>query len=101
MASYVFCRVCDERHDTYDKALADLAGMVRDERYYTQHETPPKIMRRTPMVGVGARGGRGLFVMGDTAGLSRESLTEESAEQAPNQNHLGGAIYGADYEEVF
>ena len=74
MASYVFCRVCDERHDTYDKALADLTGLVRDERYYTQHDTPPKIMRRTPMVGVGARGGRGLFVMGTCAGLSWEPL---------------------------
>lgn len=26
MASYVFARVCDERHDTYDKALEDLTG---------------------------------------------------------------------------
>jgi len=102
MASYVFCRVCDERHDTYDKALADLTGLVRDERYYTQHDTPPKIMRRTPMVGVGARGGRGLFVMGTCAGLSWEPLGEEDR---PYQHRIeviwDGAIYGADYDEVF
>jgi hypothetical protein len=49
VASYVFCR-------------------VRDERYYKRNETPPKIMRRTPMVGVGARGGTGLFAAKSGAG---------------------------------
>ena len=102
MASYVFCRVCDERHDTYEKALSDLTGMVQDERYYSRHETPPKIMRRTPMVGVGAHGGRGLFVMGACAGLSWERLAEEDL---PYQHRIeviwDGAIYGADYDEVF
>ena len=70
MASYVFCRVCDERHDSYENALRYLTELVTDERYYTRHETPPKIMRRTPMIGVGAHGGRGLFVMGTCAGLA-------------------------------
>src|SRR3954451_24691150 len=78
MASYVFCRVCDERHDTYEKALQDLRDMVRDERYYTRNDTPPKIMRRTPMVGIGAHGGRGLFVMGACARLRWERLGKEN-----------------------
>lgn len=102
MASYVFCRVCDERHDTYDKALKDLTGLVRDERYYTRNETPPKIMRRTPMVGIGAHGGRGLFVMGACAGLRWEGLSDD---HLPYRHRIeviwDGAIYGADYEAVF
>lgn len=102
MASYVFCRVCDERHDTSEKALRDLRGLVRDERYYTQHDRPPKIMRRTPMVGVGARGGRGLFVTGTCAGFSWEPLGEEDL---PYRHRIqviwDGAIYRADYDEVF
>jgi hypothetical protein len=102
MASYVFCRVCDERHDTYDKALADLTGLVRDERYYTRNETPPRIMRRTPMIGIGAHGGRGLFVMGLCAGLRWEALTDQ---HLPYRHRIeviwDGAIYRADYDAVF
>ena len=37
MASYVFCRVCDERHESYEKALRYLTGLVTDERYDTRH----------------------------------------------------------------
>jgi hypothetical protein len=102
VASYVFCRVCDERHDSYEKALEDLTGLVRDERYYTRNESPPKIMRRTPMVGIGSHGGRGLFVMGACAGLDWESLGEEDL---PYRHRIeviwDGAIYGADYDGVF
>ena len=36
MASYVFARICDERHHTYEHALEDIAGLVEAERYYTQ-----------------------------------------------------------------
>ena len=53
MASYVFARICDERHFTYELALEDITGLITDERYYTRNESPPKIMRRTPMVGIG------------------------------------------------
>lgn len=102
MASYVFCRVCDERHDTYDKALKDLTGLVRDERYYTRNETAPKIMRRTPMVGIGAHGGRGLFLRGVCTGLRWAPLTED---HLPYRHRIevvwDGAIYRADYDEVF
>ena len=102
MASYVFCRVCDERHGTYARALDYLAGLVRDERYYTRNETPPKIMRRTPRVGVGARGGRGLFVIGTCAGLRWERLGENDL---PYRHRIeviwDGAIYGANYDTVF
>ena len=48
MASYVFARICDERHQTYERALDYIADLVEEERYYTRHEPPPKIMRRTP-----------------------------------------------------
>jgi hypothetical protein len=40
MASYVFCRACDERHDSYEQALADLTAFVQAERYYTRHDSP-------------------------------------------------------------
>jgi integrase len=90
MASYVFCRVCDERHDSYEKALRYLTGLVTDERYYTRHETPPKIMRRTPMIGVGAHGGRGLFVMGACAGLRWQPLGPEDLPYLqPDRGDLG------------
>ena len=73
--------------------------MVRDERYYTRNETPPKIMRRTPMIGIGANGGRGLFVMGACAGLRWEPLGEDDL---PYRHRIeviwDGAIYRADYE---
>ncbi len=48
MASYVFARICDERHISYEVALEDISGLITDELYYTRNETPPKIMRRTP-----------------------------------------------------
>lgn len=102
MASYVFCRVNDERHGTYEKALADFVDLVQDERYLTRNETPPKIMRRTPMVGIGAHGGRGLFVMGACAGLRWERL---GSEDLPYLHRIeviwDGVIYRADYEQVF
>jgi hypothetical protein len=84
------------------RALDYLAGLVHDGRYYTRKETPPKIMRRTPMVGVGARGGRGLFVIGTCAGLRWERLGENDL---PYRHRIevtwDGAIYGADYDTVF
>ena len=102
MASYVFCRVNDERHDAYTNALADMVALVQHERYYTRHETPPKIMRRTPMVGIGSHGGRGLFVMGACAGLRWEPL---GPEDLPYQHRIeviwDGAIYRAGYDDVF
>lgn len=102
MASYVFCRVNDERHGTYEKALEDLRGMVQTERYYTRNETGPRIMRRTPMVGVGSHGGRGLFLMGACAGLAWEPLPEDFL---PYRHRIeviwDGAIYRADYPHVF
>jgi hypothetical protein len=102
VASYVFCRVCDERHDPYEKALEYLTGLVEDERYYTRKDTPPKIMRRTPMVGVGAHGGRGLFLLGACAGLDWENLGDSTL---PYRHRIeviwDGAIYAADYDEVF
>jgi hypothetical protein len=101
VASYVFCPVCDERHDTYEKALEDVTGLVREERYYTQHHAPPKIMRRTPMVGIGSHGGRGLFVMGVCAGLDWERLDENDLPYRYRIEVIwDGAIYGADYDEV-
>lgn len=76
--------------------------MVHEERYYTRHESPPKIMRRTPMVGIGSHGGRDLFVMGACAGLDWEPLGEENL---PYRHRIegiwDGAIYGADYDAVF
>ena len=102
MASYVFCRVCDERHDTYEKAIRDLEDLVGADQYYTRNATSPKIMRRTPMVGVGSHGGRGLFLMGACAGLDWEDLGETSL---PYRHRIeviwDGAIYAADYAEVF
>lgn len=102
MASYVFARVCDERHDTYDRALKDLADLVEAERYYTRSETPPKIMRRTPMVGIGSHGGRGLFLLGMCAGWDWEDLGDDAL---PYRHRIeiiwDGAIYAASYQEVF
>jgi hypothetical protein len=102
VASYVFCRVCDERHTTRAVALEDLKGIVLEERYFTRSETPPKIMRRTPMVGIGAHGGRGLFLLGYCAGLRWHPL---GPDDAPYRHRVeviwDGAIYAADYDHVF
>lgn len=101
MASYVFARVCDERHQTRDQALDDIVGLVRDDRYYTRNETPPKIMRRTPMIGIGSHGGRGLFIVGHCAGLDWEALAED---HWPYRHRIevlwAGAVYAADYNQV-
>jgi len=102
MASYVFARICDERHHSYELALADVAGLVAAERYYTRRESPPKIMRRTPIVGVGSHGGRGLFTLGVCAGFAWENLGEDAL---PYRHRIeviwDGAIYRADYDSVF
>jgi hypothetical protein len=75
---------------------------VRDERYYTRHDPAPKIMRRTPMVGVGAHGGRGLFVMGACAGLRWEPLGPEDEPYLHRIEVIwDGAINRADYDCVF
>jgi hypothetical protein len=102
VASYVFCRVCDERHDTYARALDDLTDLVRAERYYTRNETAPKIMRRTPMVGIGSHGGRGLFLLGACAGLAWENLDDGALPYRHRTEVIwDGAIYAADYYAVF
>ena len=76
--------------------------MVGEERYYTRNETPPKIMRRTPMVGVGSHGGRGLFLLGACAGLDWEELGEDALPYRYRIEVIwDGAIYGAAYEQVF
>jgi hypothetical protein len=102
VASYVFCRVCDDRHDTYVRARDDMTGLVEAERYYTRNARPPKIMRRTPMVGIGSHGGRGLFLLGVCAGLKWERL---DASSLPYRHRIeviwDGAIYAADYATVF
>lgn len=102
MASYVFARICDERHQSRELALDDIAGLVTAERYYTRNETPPKIMRRTPMIGIGSHGGRGLFTLGVCSGLTWEELGLESL---PYRHRIeviwDGAIYAADYATVF
>ena len=101
MASYVVARVCDERHTTRELALKDMKSLARDGWYYTRYEKPPKIMKRTPMVGIGAHGGRGLFLLGHCAGLRWEPLTEDSW---PYTHRVAvvwdGAVYGAKYDEV-
>ena len=101
MASYVFARICDERHQTYELALDYIAGLVDAERYYTRHEPPPKIMRRTPMVGIGSHEGRGLFTLGVCAGFAWEDLGED---WLPYRHRIeviwDGAIYAADYSSV-
>jgi hypothetical protein len=102
MASYVFARVCDEQHQTRSQALHAIIRLVEDERYYTRNERPPKIMRRTPMIGIGSHGGRGLFVVGHCAGLNWERLDER---YRPYLHRIAvlwsGAIYEANYDEVF
>jgi hypothetical protein len=102
MASYVFARICDERHHSYELALEDIVGLVAAERYYTRNETPPKIMRRTPMVGIGSRGGRGLFMLGVCSGLAWEDLGQDAL---PYRHRIeviwNGALYRADYATVF
>jgi hypothetical protein len=101
MASYVFARICGERHHTYELALDYIAGLVEAERYYTRHEAPPKIMRRTPMVGIGSHGGLGLFTLGVCAGLAWENLGEDLL---PYRHRIeviwDGAIYAADDSSV-
>jgi hypothetical protein len=101
MASYVFARVNDERRRTREQALEDLAGLIRDEYYYTRNERAPKIMRRTPMIGIGSHGGRGLFILGHCAGYDWEPLTEDFL---PYRHRIDviwdGAIYAADYDTV-
>lgn len=101
MASYVFARVNDERHRTREQALEDLVGLVRDEHYYTRRATPPKIMRRTPMIGIGCHGGRGLFVLGHCAGFAWERLSDD---YLPYEHRIDvmwdGAVYAADYDAV-
>lgn len=101
MASYVFARICDERHRTREDALADVVQLVRDEYYYTRNEAPPKIMRRTPMIGIGGYGGRGLFILGHCAGLDWEQLPDG---YRPYLHRIAviwdGAVYGGDYDRV-
>jgi hypothetical protein len=102
MASYVFARICDERHPSYELALAYITGLVAAERYYTRHESPPKIMRRPPVVGIGSHGGRGLFTLGVCANFAWEELGEDAL---PYRHRIeviwDGAIYRADYDPVF
>lgn len=102
MASYVFARICDERHSTYEVALEDISSLIKDELYYTRNDTPPRIMRRTPMVGIGSHGGRGLFTLGVCAGLDWEDLGNKAL---PYRHCIeviwDGAIYRADYASVF
>ncbi len=76
MASYVFARICDERRQTYERALDYIADLVEEERYYTRHEPPPKIMRRTPMVGIGSHEGRGLFTLACVPGSPGRTSTK-------------------------
>jgi hypothetical protein len=102
MASYVFARICDERHESRQEALNAIVGLVENERYYTRNKTPPRIMRRTPMIGIGSHGGRGLFIVGHCAGLKWEPLPPESL---PYRHRIeviwDGAIYEVDYDYVF
>lgn len=76
--------------------------MVEAERYYTRNETPPKIMRRTPVVGIGSHGGRGLFLLGTCAGLDWEDLGDSAL---PYRHRIeviwDGAIYAAAYGDFF
>lgn len=102
MASYVFVRICDERHQTYELAVDYIAdSLVEEERYYTRHEPPPKIMRRTPIVGIGSHEGRGLFTLGVCAGFAWEELDEDLL---PYRHRIeviwDGAVYAADYSSV-
>ena len=101
MASYVFARVCDERHPTRDDALDDIVQLVRNDQYYTRNETPPNIMRRTPMIGIGSHGGRGLFIRGHCSGLDWEDLGDD---YLPYRHRIDviwdGAIYGIDYDRA-
>ena len=89
------------RHQTYELALDYNAGLVEAERYHTRHEPPPKIMRRTPMVGIGSHEGRGLFTLGVCAGFAWEDLGED---WLPYRHRIeviwDGAIYAADYSSV-
>lgn len=59
-------------------------------------------MRRTPVVGIGSHGGRGLFTLGVCAGFAWEELGEDAL---PYRHRIeviwDGAIYRADYDSVF
>lgn len=59
-------RACSRRDD----------GPDRGRPCYTGHETLPKIMRRTLIVGVGGGEGRGVFTLRVCAGLEWEVLDE-------------------------
>jgi hypothetical protein len=100
VSNYVLVRVNDERHKTRADALNDLAGLVREDHYYTRRETPPQIMKGTPIIGIGSYGGRGLFVLGQCAGLDWESLPED--DWWPYLHRIDvtwdGSIYEVDYD---
>lgn len=101
MASYVFARICDERHKTRALALADMIELVKADQYYTRKETPPKIMRRTPMIGIGSHGGRGLYILGHCAATEWEKLDSESLPYRHRIEVLWeGVIYSANELDV-
>jgi len=101
MADYAFCRLCDRRHNTHSKAFDDLAGLVAAGHYYTQRRKPPNIVRGTPLVGIAAHGGRGLFLLGICRDLDWERL---SAGDDPYRYRIGvlwdRTIYAAKYGNV-
>ncbi len=101
VASYGFARVCDERNQTRESALESRRGLVRDGWHYTRNESPPKIMRRTPMVGIGSHGGQGLFLLGTCAGLRWEPFDDGYWPYAYRIEVVwDGAIYAAAYDDV-
>jgi hypothetical protein len=100
VSNYVFARVNDDRHKTRVDALNDLAGLVGEDHYYTRRETPPQIMKGTPIIGIGSHGGRGLFVLGRCAGLDWEPLSED--DYSPYRHRIDvswdGLVYEVDYD---
>ena len=73
MASYVFARICDEGHHSYEIALENVAGQVTARALLHAQGKPPRIMRRTPMVGSEAMAGVACSLLGSALALRGRS----------------------------
>jgi hypothetical protein len=93
-------RVNDENHPRRRDAMADMRTIIDSGAYWTRNETPPDVPAGTPVVAMGSRGGRGLFLHGIVDGE-----WEPTRESGPPYLHRisvawADAIYEADPDVV-
>ena len=63
--SYRIVRVNDDKHNTFSKAVKDMAAII-DYGFYWKRSQPIPMATGTTLVGMGSHRGRGLFIVGIT-----------------------------------